>query len=101
MHTRQNIAAALAITGSVLLAAAPATMAEPLRLAIFTGLDAPVGAVEFEEVDADSDGKVTREEARLGNIQDGLFDKLDQDHDGALDPREFREFEPDRSPAMD
>jgi hypothetical protein len=84
-----------ALTGALALLAAPPAAA------VFEGLEAPVGALSFAEVDADGDGRVTAREARLANIPKRQLQRADRDGDGALDPREFREIEPDRGPGMD
>lgn len=57
----------------------------------------------FDQMDADGDGKVTREEFNkffegraagrgLGEVFKGLFDKLDTDKDGKLTKEEFGKF---------
>lgn len=49
------------------------------------------GPKSFADLDADKDGKLSKEEFTGGNEKKGkLFDKLDKDKDGSLSEEEYK-----------
>ena len=55
--------------------------------------------VAFDELDADADGKVSRDEAKASEPLDQQFSQVDQNNDGQIDQAEFSAFESGESGA--
>jgi len=51
-------------------------------------------APAFKTIDANSDGKITRQEASAFSALEVTFDKVDTNKDGALDAGEFSRSQP-------
>lgn len=54
---------------------------------------AATGAVSFEKVDANKDGRISRTEAQGNPNLADRFAKLDKDNDGSLSRSEFKDFQ--------
>ncbi|GMQ84210.1 MAG: hypothetical protein BMS9Abin06_0978 [Gammaproteobacteria bacterium] len=83
------VVAAVAMTTSFAHAEAPAT-------------DAAVETTQasFTQIDADQDGKISKQEASSFSSVELMFDKADSNKDGTLDNAEFKQAEPAEAAAQ-
>lgn len=56
--------------------------------------EAPAAAASFEQVDADQDGIISKQEAHSFAAVELIFEGADANQDGALDATEFSQAQP-------
>jgi hypothetical protein len=71
-------------------AATPATPASPAASPTAPGQDAK--KITWSDLDADKDGKLTKDEASSVQALAQVFDDADTDQDGALTPEEYKAY---------
>ncbi len=81
--------------GMVLLCAAPLALAQGGG-AQRNGAPAIIDGRVFQRLDANGDGRLTREEARIDPAVSGAFDRIDSNGDGVITREEARRFDEKR-----
>jgi Ca2+-binding EF-hand superfamily protein len=62
------------------------------------GTQAVIDGRVFQRLDANGDGRLTREEARIDAVVAAAFERIDADGDGIVSRSEARQFDEKREP---
>ncbi len=83
------------------------TTSEPNKLnnvapsaGVTNGGTLPAGALSFQSLDANKDGRLTRQELDAQGLSDSLFFQMDTNHDGFVDEVEMNAHGPVMKPTM-
>lgn len=100
LHTLIAIAAATTFAGAVSAQTPP--IGQPSQPSTSTGAGASgsAGGGQFDTLDKDRDGSVTKKEAASNKDLTKKWDTLDANKDGKLDQGEFAQFEAGASGSM-